>query len=136
MAQMMRTGFSALDRLTGGLAERQGYLVYGNAQEAKSALALAFLASGIANGICNPSIHSISTLRIPPAIRPKAMAAQGTIWGLGLPLGLVVAGPVLSTFGARPVLIGFAAVQTVCMLGVAFAALRVRGRVSEPVPAG
>jgi DNA-binding response OmpR family regulator/archaellum biogenesis ATPase FlaH len=32
------------------LAERQGYLVYGNAQEAKSALALAFLASGVANG--------------------------------------------------------------------------------------
>jgi KaiC/GvpD/RAD55 family RecA-like ATPase/CheY-like chemotaxis protein len=47
---MMRTGFSALDNLTGGLAERQGYLVYGNAQEAKSALALAFLASGVANG--------------------------------------------------------------------------------------
>lgn len=47
---MMRTGFSALDSLTGGLAERQGYLVYGNAREAKSALALAFLASGIANG--------------------------------------------------------------------------------------
>lgn len=47
---MMRTGFSALDSLTGGLAERQGYLVYGNAQEAKSALALAFLASGVANG--------------------------------------------------------------------------------------
>jgi KaiC/GvpD/RAD55 family RecA-like ATPase/CheY-like chemotaxis protein len=47
---MIRTGFSALDNLTGGLAERQGYLVYGNAQEAKSALALAFLASGIATG--------------------------------------------------------------------------------------
>jgi KaiC/GvpD/RAD55 family RecA-like ATPase/CheY-like chemotaxis protein len=47
---MIRTGFSALDNLTGGLSERQGYLVYGNAQEAKSALALAFLASGVANG--------------------------------------------------------------------------------------
>lgn len=47
---MIRTGFSALDNLTGGLAERQGYLVYGNAQDAKSALALAFLASGVAAG--------------------------------------------------------------------------------------
>ncbi len=47
---MIRTGFSALDNLTGGFSERQGYLVYGNAQEAKSALALAFLASGVANG--------------------------------------------------------------------------------------
>jgi predicted MFS family arabinose efflux permease len=84
------------------------------------------LASGVANGICNPSIHAIWTLRMPPAIRPKAMAVSGTIWGLGLPLGLVVAGPVLSLFGAQPVLVGFAAVQTVCMLGVAAASLRAR----------
>jgi predicted MFS family arabinose efflux permease len=89
-------------------------------------LFLAVLVSGIANGICNPSIHSIWTLRMPPSIRPKAMAASSTIWGLGLPLGLVVAGPVLSAFGTRPVLIGFATVQSVCMLGVAFAALRAR----------
>jgi predicted MFS family arabinose efflux permease len=84
------------------------------------------LASGVANGVCNPSIHAIWTLRMPPAIRPKAMAASGTIWGLGLPLGLLVAGPILTLFGARPVLVGFAAVQTVCMLGVAAASLRAR----------
>jgi MFS family permease len=84
------------------------------------------LASGVANGVCNPSIHAIWTLRMPAAIRPKAMAASGTIWGLGLPLGLLVAGPILSIFGARPVLVGFAAVQTVCMLGVAAASLRAR----------
>jgi MFS family permease len=88
----------------------------------------AVLASGIANGICNPSIHSIFTLRMPPAIRPKAMAAATTLWGLGLPLGLVAAGPVLSAYGTRPVLIGFAAVQSVCMLGAAAAALSARGR--------
>jgi MFS family permease len=86
----------------------------------------AVLVSGIANGICNPSIHSIWTLRMPPSIRPKAMAASSTLWGLGMPLGLVVAGPVLSAFGTRPVLIGFAAVQSVCMLGVAAASLRAR----------
>jgi MFS family permease len=91
------------------------------------------LASGVANGICNPSIHAIWTLRMPPAIRPKAMAVSGTIWGLGLPLGLVVAGPVLSLFGAQPVLVGFAAVQTVCMLGVAAASLRARPTV-DAVP--
>jgi MFS family permease len=92
------------------------------------------LASGVANGICNPSIHAIWTLRMPPAIRPKAMAVSGTIWGLGLPLGLVAAGPVLSLFGAQPVLVGFAAVQTVCMLGVAAASLRARPSV-DAVPA-
>ncbi len=90
----------------------------------------AVLASGIANGICNPSIHSIFTLRMPPAVRPKAMAAATTVWGLGMPVGLLVAGPVLTVFGTRPVLIGFAAVQSVCMLGVATASLRAR-----PVPA-
>jgi MFS family permease len=84
----------------------------------------AVLASGVANGVCNPSIHAIWTLRIPPAIRPKAMAASGTLWGLGLPLGLLVAGPVLTLFGTRPILVAFAAVQTICMLAVAAVSLR------------
>jgi len=99
---------------------------------------VAILASGLANGICNPSIHATFALRMPPAIRPKAMAAGGTIWGLGLPLGLVVAGPVLSTFGAEPVLVGFALVQTICMVSVAAVSLRTRAAaavVAEPEPA-
>ena len=94
-------------------------------------LFVAILVSGIANGICNPSIHSIWTLRMPVSIRPKAMAASTTIWGLGMPLGLLVAGPVLSVFGTGPVLVGFAAVQSVCMLGVAAASLRAR-TVAQP----
>jgi MFS family permease len=94
----------------------------------------AVLASGVANGVCNPSIHAIFTLRMPPPIRPKAMAASGTLWALGTPLGLLVAGPILSLFGARPVLVGFAAVQTVCMLGVA--AVSVRASAQPPLPAG
>ena len=98
-------------------------------------LVAAIFASGIANGICNPTIHATMTLRMPPAIRAKAMTANMTIWGLGMPLGLIIAGPVLSTYGARPVLVGFAAVQTVTMLGVAAASLRARGAVPEPQPA-
>jgi MFS family permease len=98
-------------------------------------LFVAVLASGIANGICNPPIHAIWTLRMPPAVRAKAAAASSTIWGLGQPLGLLVAGPVLSVYGARPVLVGFAAVQTVTMLGVAAVSLRARQGVPDPVPA-
>jgi predicted MFS family arabinose efflux permease len=99
-------------------------------------LAAAIFASGIANGICNPTIHTVWTLRMPPAIRAKAMTASMTIWGLGMPLGLVVAGPILSLYGARSVLVGFAAVQTVAMLGVAAASLRERARGAlEPVAA-
>jgi len=101
------------------------------------AMFVAILVSGIGNGICNPSIHTIFTLRMPVAIRAKAMSAMGAIWGIGTPLGLLVAGPVLSEFGAQPVLIGFAAVQTVCMLGVAVASLRARaGSPSSPALAG
>jgi len=96
----------------------------------------AILVSGIGNGICNPSIHTIFTLRMPIAIRAKAMSAMGAIWGIGTPLGLVFAGPILAKYGAWPVLVGFAAVQTVAMLGVAVAALRARAvSTSVPVPA-
>jgi MFS family permease len=97
-------------------------------------LVAAVCASGIANGVCNPTIHSVFTLRMPPAIRAKAMTANMTIWGLGMPLGLVVAGPVLAVYGAGPVLVGFAAVQTVTMLGVAVVSTRAR-RVPVPLPA-
>jgi MFS family permease len=98
----------------------------------------ALVVSGLGNGICNPSIHSIFTLRMPIAIRAKAMSAAGAIWGIGTPLGLVVAGPVLSKYGPQPVLIGFAAVQTVAMLAVAATCLRARATTpaSSPAPAG
>ena len=97
-------------------------------------LVAAVFASGIANGVCNPTIHSVFTLRMPPAIRAKAMTANMTIWGLGMPLGLVVAGPVLAAYGAGPVLVGFAAVQTASMLGIAAVSTRAR-RVPVPAPA-
>jgi predicted MFS family arabinose efflux permease len=90
-------------------------------------LVAAICASGIGNGVCNPSIHSIWTLRLPPAVRAKAMTASVALWGLGQPLGLVIAGPILAAFGPRPVLAGVAAAQTVCMLGVAVVSLRARG---------
>jgi MFS family permease len=98
----------------------------------------ALLASGLGNGLCNPTIHSIFTLRMPTAIRAKAMAAAGMLWGIGTPLGLVFAGPVLSKFGPEPVLIGFALTQTVCMIAVAATSLRAARTMpaSSPVPAG
>jgi MFS family permease len=98
-------------------------------------LFFAVLASGVANGICNPSIHTIMTLRMPPALRPQATAAMGTLWGIGQPLGLLLAGPVLVAFGPEPVLVAFAAIQTVTMLGVSSTSLRARARAPEPVTA-
>ena len=49
-------------------------------------------------------------------------------WAVVNPLGLFVTGPVLDAFGTTPVLIGFAAVQTVTMSIIALASARERGR--------
>ena len=38
------------------------------------ALSALIFASGIANGLVNPSLHAITTLRIPPPLRPNVLA--------------------------------------------------------------
>jgi len=83
-----------------------------------AALSAAIVVSGIGNGLVNPSLHAISTLRVPPPMRPTVMTTVMTFWALVNPLGLFVAGPVLDAVGTTPVLIGYAAVQTLTM-GVA-----------------
>jgi predicted MFS family arabinose efflux permease len=91
-------------------------------------LAALILASGVANGLVNPSLHTITTLRVPPALRPNVLTTGMVGWAMVNPLGLFVAGPVLDAYGTTPVLIGFAAVQTVSMAVVAIAAARELGR--------
>jgi MFS family permease len=88
------------------------------------ALFAAIAASGVANGLVNPSLHSLIALRIPPALRPKVMAAWGTGWAVAAPLGLLAAGPVLELWGAKPVLAGVAAMQTLMMAALAASSLR------------
>jgi MFS family permease len=90
-------------------------------------LSAAIVASGAANGLVNPPIHSISTLRIPAALRPTVMTSAMVFWALVNPLGLFAAGPVLDAFGATPVLVAFALTQTLMMGVVALAAARERG---------
>jgi predicted MFS family arabinose efflux permease len=82
--------------------------------------------SGIFNGLVNPSIHALLTLSSPPAIRARVMSALATVFMLSTPLGLAFAGPVLSTAGAHPVLVSFAAVQTAAMALVSWLSLRAR----------
>ena len=91
-------------------------------------LSAAIFASGVANGLVNPSLHTLSTLRVPPPMRPTVMTTVMVAWALVNPLGLFVAGPILDAFGTTPVLIGFAAVQTVTMGAAGFAAARERER--------
>jgi MFS family permease len=90
---------------------------------ASAALAL----SGIANGLVNPSIHTLTTLRVPAALRPSVMTTVVLLYALVQPLGVLGAGPILDSFGAQPVLVAFAATQTVTMAIVAIVSLRVRG---------
>jgi predicted MFS family arabinose efflux permease len=95
-----------------------------------AAISAAILVSGIGNGLVNPSLHAISTLRVPPPMRPTVMTTVMTLWALVNPLGLFVAGPVLDAVGTTPVLIGYAAVQTVTMGVAATVAARERFRQS------
>ncbi len=92
------------------------------------ALSALIFASGIANGLVNPSLHAITTLRIPPALRPNVLTTAMVGWAVVNPLGLFVTGPVLDAFGTTPVLIGFAAVQTLSMAVISLAAVRELGR--------
>jgi predicted MFS family arabinose efflux permease len=84
--------------------------------------------SGIANGLVNPTIHSLMTLRVPPALRPSVMTVNVMLFGLAQPLGVFAVGPVLDAFGPQPVLVTFALVQTVAMTLVAVASFAVRRR--------
>ena len=92
------------------------------------ALSVLIVASGVTNGLVNPSLHAITTLRVPVPLRPNVFTTQMVGWAVVNPLALFVTGPVLDAYGTTPVLIGFAAVQTFSMAVVAIAAARELGR--------
>ncbi|HWN22715.1 MAG TPA: MFS transporter [Gaiellaceae bacterium] len=96
----------------------------------------ALVASGLGNGLCNPSIHSLMTLRIPPALRPTVMTTMMMLFALVQPLAVFGVGPVLDAFGPEPVLIGFAIAQTVAMTAVAASALAARSAPAAAPPVG
>jgi MFS family permease len=85
-------------------------------------------ASGLANGLINPSLHAIVTLRIPPALRGTVMTSLMTLYALAMPIGILGAGPLLDAFGVEPVFAIAALIQTLTMAGVALAA-----RVASPL---
>jgi MFS family permease len=100
-----------------------------------AAISLTLFISGLFNGLVNPSIHALVTLRAPREIRARVLGALGTVLMLSTPLGLAVSGPVLSTAGPHPVLIGFAAVQTAAMTLVSLVSFRARGARMVEAPA-
>ena len=86
----------------------------------------ALFLAGLVNGLVNPALHSLFTLRPPAAVRPKVMTATMTLSQAGGPLALLAAGPAFGAFGARPVFAAVAATQTIARVIAATAGLRVR----------
>lgn len=91
-------------------------------------MSLVLAVSGLANGLVNPSIHALMTLRIPPALRPTVMTTMMLVFALTQPLGVFGAGPILDAFGTGPVIVAFASVQTVMMGMIVLTCVRERGR--------
>ena len=88
------------------------------------AVAGALTLSGLANGLVNPTLHSVLTLRPPAAVRAKALTAMSTASSLGTPLALVVAAPAFAAFGSRHVIAVAAAGQLAAMSYAAFVTIR------------
>jgi MFS family permease len=88
--------------------------------------------AGLANGLVNPSLHAIITLRIPPALRPTVLASLMTVHALAMPVGILGAGPLLDAFGLTPLFVACAAIQTAVMAAVALAAVRAREAPVDP----
>ncbi len=84
-----------------------------------AALAAALGVSGFANGLVNPTLHSMLTLRPPAAIRAKTLTATSTASSLGMPLALAGAAAAFPVFGSRHVVAVAAAGQ---LLGMMYAA--------------
>jgi predicted MFS family arabinose efflux permease len=97
--------------------------------------ALSLGLSGLANGLVNPTIHSLMVLRVPTPLRPSVMTVNVMLFGLAQPLGVFGVGPVLDRFGPQPVLVAFAATQTLAMSLVAAASFAVRRREQATVQA-
>jgi hypothetical protein len=89
--------------------------------------------SGLVNGLVNPALHSILTLRAPAAVRAKVMTTVLTFSQAGGPLALLAAGPALGAWGARPVFAAVAAAQTIARTWAG--AVGLRSRAAAPAPA-
>jgi MFS family permease len=92
-------------------------------------------ASGFANGVVNPPIFTIFTLRVPRALRAKVWSVIITGTTVFGPIALGLSGFVLDAEGFVPVIFALVAVQSVAAIAFAAAGLRERSRVGRAVPA-
>lgn len=98
-------------------------------------VAVALLLSGLANGIVNPTLHALLTMRIPAAIRTQGLAAILVADITLAPVGYLSAGVVLANYGVTPVFVAVPLVQTLSMGARAVSALRERANQVDGEPA-
>jgi len=95
------------------------------------AIAAALGLSGLGNGLVNPTLHSLLTLRPPVRVRPNVITATFTASAVGAPAALVVAGPAFDTFGSRAVVAVAVALQLLAVIWMGSATI---GLASHPAP--
>lgn len=91
-------------------------------------VALALLLSGLANGVVNPSLHALLTMRIPASLRTQGLAAILVADITLAPVGYLGAGVVLANYGVTPVFLAVPLVQTLAMSARVFTSIRERER--------
>jgi MFS family permease len=89
---------------------------------------LALLLAGLANGVVNPSLHALLTMRLPASLRTQGLAAILVVDITLAPVGYLGAGLVLARYGVTPIFVAVPLVQTLAMGARAHTALRERKR--------
>lgn len=86
------------------------------------AVAVAFAMSGLGNGLMNPTIHAMWTLRPPENVRPHVLTVIFTASSLGAPIAVVGAAAAFNALGVRTVLGSAAVIQVAvaAFIGLAF----------------
>ncbi|MBA2461558.1 MAG: hypothetical protein H0V45_07335 [Actinobacteria bacterium] len=95
------------------------------------AVALLLALSGLANPLTN-SVTAVLTIRVPPALRARAMTALLTMNRLVAPLGSALAGLLLQGTNIAYVFLLVAAIDTIAAATFLSAALRRGTRVQIP----
>lgn len=98
------------------------------------AVALALAVSSFFGPLVNAPLIGVITMRTPEAIRAKVMTGVMTAAMLAGPAGLIVAGPLLDAWGARPVFLLVAAGQLLAVVPFAVVAFGSRPAPSAPAP--
>jgi predicted MFS family arabinose efflux permease len=97
-----------------------------------AAVIVVLFTSSFFGPLVNAPLIGVLTMRTPEALRPKVMTGVLTTALLAGPIGLVVVGPLLASWGPRPVLLFVAVGQFLASLPFAIVALRRR---QETAPA-